>query len=107
MYGAVYPKSDVNRIYMKRKEGGHGLISVEQCVKREENSLGSYVANSEELLIRGVCASGTIQTEGTMEKEEFKRRKAEELKHKWTGKAIYGQFVREMPENVDRVKSWA
>ena len=72
MYGAMNPKSDVDRLYMKRKEGGRGLISVEQCVKGEENSLGFYVANSEGLLIRGVCASGTIQTEGTMEKEEFK-----------------------------------
>ena len=29
-----------------------------------------------------MCASGTIQTEGTMEKSEFKRGKAEELKQK-------------------------
>ena len=91
---------------MKRKEGGRGLISVEHCVKGEENSLGFYVANSEELLIRGVCASETIQTEETMEKEEFKRRLAEELKQAWTGKAMHGQFVREMPEKVDRIKSW-
>ena len=41
-----------------------------------------------------------------MEKEEFKRRKAEELKPKWTGKAMHGQFVREMPEKVDRARSW-
>ena len=91
---------------MKRKEGGRGLVSVEQCVKGEENSLGFYVANSEEVLIRGVCASGTIQTEETMEKAEFKRRKAEELKQQWTEKAMHGQFVREMPEKVDRIKSW-
>ena len=106
MYGAMHPKSDVDRLYMKRKEGGRGLISVEHCVKGEENSLGFYVANSEELLIRGVCASETIQTEETMEKEEFKRRLAEELKQTWTGKAMHGQFVREMPEKVDRIKSW-
>ena len=41
-----------------------------------------------------------------MEKEEFKRRKAEELKQKWTGKAMQGQFVREMPDKVDMIKSW-
>ena len=83
---------------MKMKEGGRGLISVEQCVKGEESSLGFYVANSEELLIRGECASGTIQTEETMEKEEFKQ--------KWRGKAMHGQFVREMPQKADRIKSW-
>ena len=91
---------------MKRKEGGRGLISVEHCVGGEENSLGFYVANSEELLIRGVCASETMQTEETMENEEFKRRLAEELKQTWTGKPMHGQFVREMPEKVDRIKSW-
>ena len=30
MYGAMHPKSDVYRLYMKMKEGGRGLISVEQ-----------------------------------------------------------------------------
>ena len=48
MYGAMHPKSDVGRLYMKRKEGVRGLISVEQCIKGEENSLGFNVANSEE-----------------------------------------------------------
>ena len=47
IYGAFHPKSDVDRLYIKRKEGGRGLMSVECCVREEENSLGSYVANSE------------------------------------------------------------
>ena len=48
MYGVLYPKSDVDRLYIKRNEGGRGLMSVERCVREEENSLGFYVANSEE-----------------------------------------------------------
>jgi hypothetical protein len=106
MYGAMHPKSDVDRLYVKRKEGGRGLISVEQCVRGEENSLGFYVANSEEMLIRGVCASGTIRTDETVEKAEFKRSRAQKLKQKWRGKAMYGQFVREMSEKVDQDKTW-
>ena len=39
MYGALHPKSDVDRLYIKRKEGGKGLMSVESCI-REENSFG-------------------------------------------------------------------
>ena len=39
MYGALHPKSDVDRFYIKRKEGGRGLMSVECCVREEENSL--------------------------------------------------------------------
>ena len=43
-------KSDVDRLYVKRKERGRGLISVEQCIRKEENSLGFYVANLEKKL---------------------------------------------------------
>ena len=63
MYGALHPKSDVDRLYIKRKEGGRGLMSVEHCVREEENSLGFYVVNSEENLIRGVSAAETFNTE--------------------------------------------
>ena len=62
MYRALNPKSDVDKLYVKRKEGGRGLISMECCVKEEENSLGFYVANFEGNLIRGVAAAETINT---------------------------------------------
>ena len=54
MYGALHPKSDVDRLYIKWKEGGSGLMSVECCVREEENSFGIYVANAVENLIKGV-----------------------------------------------------
>ena len=50
-------------LYMKRKEVGRGLVSLERSVREEGNSLGFYVANSEEKLIRGVAAAETITTE--------------------------------------------
>ena len=71
IYGALHLKSDVDRLYVKRKEGGRGLMSVERCVKEEENSLGYYVANSGENLIRGVAAADTIKTEDTVMTGEF------------------------------------
>ena len=33
IYGALHPKSDVDRLYIPRKEGGRGLISIEDCVE--------------------------------------------------------------------------
>ena len=106
MHGAFHPKSDVDRLYLKRHEGGRGLISIEHCVRGEENSLSLYVMNSAEKLIQGVRASGTIETKGIVSKCEFKRHKAQELKQKWTEKRMYGQFIREMPEKVDKDKTW-
>ena len=43
MYGALYPKSDIDRLYLKQKHGGRGLISIEMCVISEENNLDLYV----------------------------------------------------------------
>ena len=60
---------------MKRKEGGRGLIDVERCVREEANSLGFYVANSGENLIRGVATAGKIRTEGIITSGEFKKQR--------------------------------
>ena len=88
MYGGLHPKSDVDRLYVKRKEGGRGLISVERCIREEENSLGFYVANSEENLIRGLSAAETISTRETIMSVEFKKEKAKKLKEKWEDMSI-------------------
>ena len=39
IYGALHPKSDVDRLYIPRKEGGGGLISIEDCVELEMKGL--------------------------------------------------------------------
>ena len=103
---ALHPKSDVDRLYIKRKEGGRGLMSVERYVREEENSLGLYVANSEENLIKEVTAAETINTEDTVTSREFKKQEAQELKENWHEKKMHGQFVREMPEKVDKNRTW-
>ena len=54
MYGALHPKSDIDRLYLKRKHGGRGLISIETCVRLKENNLGLYVRESNEILLKGI-----------------------------------------------------
>ena len=52
IYGALHPKSDVDRLYIPRKEGGIGLISIEDCVELAITGLQVYVHRSEERLIQ-------------------------------------------------------
>ena len=106
IYGGLHPKSDVDRLYVKRKEGGRGLISVERCIREEENSLGFHVANSEENLIRGVLTAETNNTRETITSAEFKKQREKELKEKWSEKRMHGQLIRETTEKVDKEKSW-
>ena len=52
IYGALHPKSDVHRLYIPRKEGGRGLISIEDCVELAIRGLEVYVHGSEERLMQ-------------------------------------------------------
>ena len=59
-------------------------MCMEHCVKEEENSLGFYVASSEENLIRGVAAAKTVNTGDTITSVEFEKQKAQEFNQNWS-----------------------
>ena len=48
IYGALHPQADVDRLYLKCSEGGTGLLSIEECVIIETNSLVNYIKESNE-----------------------------------------------------------
>ena len=50
-YGALHPNSDVDRLYIPRKEGGRSLISIKDCIELAIRGLEVYVHGSEERLI--------------------------------------------------------
>ena len=91
---------------MKTKKRDKGLISVERCIREEENSLGFYVANSEENLIREISTAETINAKETITSVEFKKQREKEQKEKWTENRMHGQFIRETTEKVDKEKTW-
>ena len=43
LHHALHPQADVDRLYFKGAEGGRGLMSVEDSVNSEINSLSWYV----------------------------------------------------------------
>ena len=51
MHSALNPKSGVARIYLSRKEGGRGLISIEDTVKLAIVRLERYGLTCEEGLL--------------------------------------------------------
>ena len=51
IYGALNPKSDVDRLYIPRK-GGRGLTSIEDCVEFAIRGFQVYVHASEQRLIQ-------------------------------------------------------
>ena len=106
IHGALHPKSDVDRIYVPRGKGGRGLISCEGCIRSEENSLGWYFNHSPEQLLQLTKDSKVIKTESCIEPHEFKKIAMDELRNACREKKMYGQFVREITDDVDETKSW-
>ena len=49
---ALHPKSNVMGIYIKRRYGGRGLISVEECCAAELRSIDFYLAYSKGELLK-------------------------------------------------------
>ena len=107
IYGALHPKSDVDRLYLKRKYGGRGLIGCESCVRAEENNLGWYVKHSIEPLLSEVRRGQVIETEECIRKEDYKKMEIMRRKENWIDKKMYGQYYREMNEKIDIEKSWS
>ena len=52
IYGGLQQKSNVDRLYIPRKDAGRGLIAIEGCVQLAVKSLEVYVHGSEERLLQ-------------------------------------------------------
>lgn len=96
MHKALHPKSDVDRLYLPRKNGGRGLLNIEDTVEQAKVSLDNYVESSlEEFLV----AARNVSDRGEVEDVKiFKERKKGERSRKWREKPLYGQFIRQTDE---------
>ena len=95
IYGALHPKSDVDRLNIPRKEGGRGLISIEDCVESATRSLEVSVHGSEDRLIQGARGDNI---DGLEAANVLKRSKKEKKLEDWEKKVLYGQYLRQIKE---------
>ena len=95
IYGAFHPKSDVDRLYIPRKEGGRGLISIEDCVELAIRGLEVYVNGSEERFIQ---AARGHKIDGLEAVSVLKRSKKEKRLEHWEEKVLHGQYLRQTKE---------
>ena len=89
IYGALHPKSDVDRLYIPRKEGGRGLISIKDCVELAIRGLEVYVHGCEERLIQAARGDKIDRLEAA---SVLKRSKKEKRLEDWEEKVLHGQY---------------
>ena len=90
IYEALHPKSDVDRLYIPRKEGGRGLISIEDCVELAIRGFEVYVHGSEERLERLIQTARGGKIDGLEAASVLKRPKKEKRLEDWEEKVLHG-----------------
>ena len=103
IYRALHPKSDVDRLYIPRKEGRRGLISIDHCVELAIRGLEVYVHGSQETLIQAARGDKIYGLEAA---SVLKRSKKEKRLEDWEEKVLHRQYLRQT-EKVRSDQCWA
>ena len=101
--GALLPKSDVDRLYIPRKEGGRGLISIKDCVELAIRGLEVFVHGCYERLIQAARGDSIDDLEAA---SLSKRSKKEKRLKDWEEKVLHCQYLRQT-EEVRSDQCWA
>jgi hypothetical protein len=126
LYKIHQPKADIDRLYVKRKEGGRGLVQVQAAYKAEIINIAEYlntkykedqfvnivkVHESTQPNMNSIIKSAAkiieelSQLKGKNdakqdEMQHTKGRMGEILKKKWKNKVMHGQYIRNMDRQL-------
>ena len=72
MNGCLHTRSNVARLYLPRKEGGRGLIGIEESVRKERKSLYGYLRESTEWTLQAALKEKVVVEEENL--QDYERR---------------------------------
>ena len=104
IYKALHPRADVDRLYLARKKGGRGLLSVENMVNLEKTSLAEYAYNSPEPVMKILIDEGLVKF--TMPTDKKKREIQGERDERWRNKAIHGKWAEIVDKTDPKTSQW-
>ena len=103
MNGCLHTRSNVARLYLPRKEGGRGLIGIEESVRKERKSLYGYLRESTEWMLQAALKEKMVVEIENL--QDYERRIKEEKVKSWKEKALHGEFVQQTSDVVGE-ESW-
>ena len=97
IYGRLHSKSDVDRLYIPRKDGEREMIAIESCVEMAVKGLEMYDHGSEERLLQTASEDWVdgLEAESVLKKKTSKKKKRlQDLEEK----ALHGQYLKQTKE---------
>ena len=89
-------------LYIARKDGGSGLIVIEDCIELAVRGLQVYFHGSEERLLQAARGDRVEISRMRLQERDCKRRKRLQ---DWEDKVLHGQYLRQTKE-VRSEQSW-
>ena len=100
---SLHPRGNVGRFYIARKEGGKGLISCKECVIVEVQSLGKYLSESKEWMLKFVVGKkGLSEVE---DPDEFRKSFKKKKRSQWLEKLLHGRLKKDT-KKVSTERTW-
>lgn len=99
-YKSHHPKSATERIFIKRKNGGRGVLSINQLLLNQVQSLREYFRNSTSLICKTIVEADINYTplKLTLDNQDSNENFEETLKNDWLGKALHGTHPNELKQ---------
>ena len=98
----MHTRSNIARLYLPRKEGERGMISTEECVRKESKSLHGHLRETTEQTFQAALKKVLDEEENF---QEYQKRRQEGEISNWMEKALHGTFVRQTAD-VAGEDSW-
>ena len=76
MNGCMHTRNNIARLYLPRKEIGRGLISTEECVRKESKSLHGHLRGTTEWMLQAALKEKVLDEEKNL--QEYQKRRQEE-----------------------------
>ena len=104
MHGSLHPRADVDRLYVSRRNGGRGLLSIEDSIAKEENAIAFYIKCTEEPILK--CTQSVMLNQDPKPKKEFSNQISEKRKTAWSNKAIHGVWPKNIDSHSNKTTQW-
>ena len=95
MHKALHPRDDVDRLYVSIKQGGRGIVSIEDTVDASIQRFEDYIEKHE----RGLITTIRVDKDNTINERMTTARK-----QKWEEKQLYG--FKRLINNISHQKTW-
>ena len=98
------PTGRCRQTVLEEKRRNWGLISIENCISIEKNSLGYYINTKQEQLLKEVCKENIIKER--QNQEEKKKLIIENRKERFGEKPLHSAYSKDTKDGKDIKESW-